>query len=113
MTDLAPRRLDPPTRLFVLPTSRPSPFPPRPYPQILREVGAPFEAVNVLEAEAIRSGMKEYSAWPTFPQARGPAGGPQRTEGRAGGPQHTEGPAASLLAGVRTSRLGAGAGDHQ
>ncbi|KIZ04775.1 Monothiol glutaredoxin-S7 [Monoraphidium neglectum] len=81
--------------------------------QILREVGAPFEAVNVLEAEAIRSGMKEYSAWPTFPQARGPAGGPQRTEGRAGGPQHTEGPAASLLAGVRTSRLGAGAGDHQ
>ncbi|KAI8469145.1 MAG: glutaredoxin subgroup II [Monoraphidium minutum] len=36
--------------------------------QILREVDANFEAVNVLEADAIRSGMKEYSAWPTFPQ---------------------------------------------
>lgn len=37
--------------------------------QILREVGvSDFEAVNVLEADAIRSGMKAYSAWPTFPQ---------------------------------------------
>lgn len=31
----------------------------------------PFETVNVLEADAIRSGMKEYSAWPTFPQVGG------------------------------------------
>lgn len=36
--------------------------------QILRELDAPFESVNVLEEEAIRSGMKEYSQWPTFPQ---------------------------------------------
>ncbi|GBF95025.1 hypothetical protein Rsub_07526 [Raphidocelis subcapitata] len=36
--------------------------------QILRELDAPFESVNVLEEDAVRSGMKEYSAWPTFPQ---------------------------------------------
>jgi glutaredoxin-related protein len=24
--------------------------------------------VNILEDDAIRQGMKEYSAWPTFPQ---------------------------------------------
>jgi glutaredoxin len=48
-------------------THKPTPFikPPK---QILREVNAPFEAVNVLEADALRSGMKAYSAWPTFPQ---------------------------------------------
>jgi hypothetical protein len=33
--------------------------------QILRSVGAPFESVNILENEALRSGMKEYSQWPT------------------------------------------------
>jgi glutaredoxin-related protein len=28
----------------------------------------PYETVNVLEDERIRTGMKEYSQWPTFPQ---------------------------------------------
>lgn len=36
--------------------------------QILRNVDAPFETVNILENEALRTGMKEYSQWPTFPQ---------------------------------------------
>jgi monothiol glutaredoxin len=36
--------------------------------QILRTMDAPFESVNILENEALRSGMKEYSQWPTFPQ---------------------------------------------
>jgi monothiol glutaredoxin len=36
--------------------------------QILNACEAPFVAVNVLEDDLIRSGMKEYSAWPTFPQ---------------------------------------------
>lgn len=36
--------------------------------QILNQFGAPYETVNVLEDEAIRQGMKEYSSWPTFPQ---------------------------------------------
>jgi monothiol glutaredoxin len=40
--------------------------------QILRSVDAPFESVNILENEALRSGMKEYSQWPTFPQVRRP-----------------------------------------
>ena len=29
---------------------------------------APYETVNILEDEALRSGMKEFSSWPTFPQ---------------------------------------------
>ena len=28
----------------------------------------PYETVNILEDELLRSGMKEYSQWPTFPQ---------------------------------------------
>ena len=36
--------------------------------QILRMMNVPFETVNVLEDELLRSGMKEYSQWPTFPQ---------------------------------------------
>ena len=28
----------------------------------------PFESVNILEDEMLRSGMKEFSQWPTFPQ---------------------------------------------
>lgn len=36
--------------------------------QILRSLDAPFETVNILDSEAIRSGMKQYSQWPTFPQ---------------------------------------------
>ena len=37
-------------------------------PQILTMLNAPFEAVNILEDELLRSGMKEFSQWPTFPQ---------------------------------------------
>eukprot|EP00878_Enallax_costatus_P004621 GHUV01004866.1.p1 GENE.GHUV01004866.1~~GHUV01004866.1.p1 ORF type:complete len:180 (+),score=33.71 GHUV01004866.1:151-690(+) len=36
--------------------------------QILRTLDAEFETVNILENEMLRSGMKEYSQWPTFPQ---------------------------------------------
>lgn len=33
--------------------------------QILRSLDAPFESVNILENDMLRSGMKEYSQWPT------------------------------------------------
>jgi monothiol glutaredoxin len=33
--------------------------------QILRSMNVPFEGVNILANEALRSGMKEYSMWPT------------------------------------------------
>jgi monothiol glutaredoxin len=41
--------------------------------QILRTLNVggaelPFHTVNILEREDLRSGMKEYSQWPTFPQ---------------------------------------------
>jgi monothiol glutaredoxin len=36
--------------------------------QIFKEIGAPFETVNILADAEIRNGMKEYSQWPTFPQ---------------------------------------------
>jgi monothiol glutaredoxin len=36
--------------------------------QILSSVGYPFEAVNVLEDNEIRNGIKAYSNWPTIPQ---------------------------------------------
>ncbi|KAJ8545002.1 hypothetical protein K7X08_017585 [Anisodus acutangulus] len=36
--------------------------------QILRSLNAPFETINILENEALRQGLKEYSSWPTFPQ---------------------------------------------
>jgi monothiol glutaredoxin len=41
--------------------------------QILRTLSVggaelPFHTVNILEREDLRSGMKEYSQWPTFPQ---------------------------------------------
>jgi monothiol glutaredoxin len=36
--------------------------------QILSTVGYPFEAVNVLEDNEIRNGIKAYSNWPTIPQ---------------------------------------------
>ncbi|CAG9462047.1 unnamed protein product [Pedinophyceae sp. YPF-701] len=36
--------------------------------QILNQYGVPYEDVNVLDSEEVRSGMKEYSMWPTFPQ---------------------------------------------
>ncbi|CAN4083633.1 unnamed protein product [Withania somnifera] len=36
--------------------------------QILKSLNAPFETINILENEALRQGLKEYSSWPTFPQ---------------------------------------------
>eukprot|EP00590_Aulacoseira_subarctica_P000821 CAMPEP_0172423344 /NCGR_PEP_ID=MMETSP1064-20121228/15422_1 /TAXON_ID=202472 /ORGANISM="Aulacoseira subarctica , Strain CCAP 1002/5" /LENGTH=169 /DNA_ID=CAMNT_0013164665 /DNA_START=41 /DNA_END=550 /DNA_ORIENTATION=- len=36
--------------------------------QILKENGADFASVNVLDYPAIREGVKSYSAWPTIPQ---------------------------------------------
>ena len=36
--------------------------------QILQTLNAPFVTVNILENDVLRNGMKEYSAWPTFPQ---------------------------------------------
>lgn len=36
--------------------------------QILSSLNAPFVTVNILEDEQLRSGVKEWSNWPTFPQ---------------------------------------------
>ncbi len=36
--------------------------------QILDYLGVPYKGVNVLENEAIRNGIKEFSNWPTIPQ---------------------------------------------
>lgn len=36
--------------------------------RILNAVGVDFSSVNVLEYQAIREGVKEYSQWPTLPQ---------------------------------------------
>ena len=35
---------------------------------ILKELNVPFDTKNVLTNPDLRSGMKEYSDWPTFPQ---------------------------------------------
>ena len=35
---------------------------------ILDRLGAPYESVDVLQDPEIRSGIKEYSEWPTIPQ---------------------------------------------
>lgn len=35
---------------------------------ILEEVGTDFHAINVLEDEEIRQGIKDYGNWPTIPQ---------------------------------------------
>ncbi len=35
---------------------------------ILNEINAEFNDFNVLEDDELRSGLKEYSQWPTFPQ---------------------------------------------
>lgn len=35
---------------------------------VLNQLGIEYSTVNILEDEEIRSGLKEYSAWPTFPQ---------------------------------------------
>ncbi len=36
--------------------------------QILSHIGVKFKAVNVLEDQEIREGIKAYSNWPTIPQ---------------------------------------------
>ncbi|RZI46425.1 Grx4 family monothiol glutaredoxin [Candidatus Finniella inopinata] len=36
--------------------------------QILKSMGIPFKAVNVLADPEIRQGIKDYSNWPTIPQ---------------------------------------------
>jgi monothiol glutaredoxin len=36
--------------------------------QILGHLGVPFKAVNVLEDQEIREGIKAFSNWPTIPQ---------------------------------------------
>ncbi len=35
---------------------------------ILKSYNIPFKAINVLEDEEIRQGIKEYANWPTIPQ---------------------------------------------
>jgi monothiol glutaredoxin len=35
---------------------------------IFKELGVPFECVNILADQDLRQGLKEYSSWPTFPQ---------------------------------------------
>jgi monothiol glutaredoxin len=35
---------------------------------ILDHLGVPFETVDVLQDQEIRTGIKEYSDWPTVPQ---------------------------------------------
>jgi len=34
----------------------------------MRHFGRPFKGINVLENDAIRSGVKTYANWPTIPQ---------------------------------------------
>ena len=36
--------------------------------QIMNSMAVPYETVDVLADDKVRSGMKEYSQWPTFPQ---------------------------------------------
>jgi len=36
--------------------------------QILNHLGVPYETMDVLQNDAIRQGIKEYSNWPTIPQ---------------------------------------------
>jgi glutaredoxin len=57
----------------MLPNAAPPPGPAAavlccPPLQILNSTGAEYVTVNVLEDELLRSGMKEFSQWPTFPQ---------------------------------------------
>jgi monothiol glutaredoxin len=35
---------------------------------ILREIGTQFHAVDVMQDQEIRQGIKEYGNWPTIPQ---------------------------------------------
>lgn len=36
--------------------------------QILQHLGVNFKDVNVLDSDAMRNGIKEYTNWPTIPQ---------------------------------------------
>ena len=36
--------------------------------QILTHLGVPFKAVNVLDSDEVRDGIKTYTNWPTIPQ---------------------------------------------
>jgi len=36
--------------------------------QILKYFQVKFEGINILEDDALRSGVKDYSQWPTIPQ---------------------------------------------
>ncbi|MDE2355225.1 MAG: Grx4 family monothiol glutaredoxin [Alphaproteobacteria bacterium] len=36
--------------------------------QILDQIGVDFAAVNILQSDALRQGIKAYSDWPTIPQ---------------------------------------------
>ena len=36
--------------------------------QVLNHMNIPFKAINVLEDDQIRQGIKDYSDWPTIPQ---------------------------------------------
>jgi monothiol glutaredoxin len=36
--------------------------------QVLSHLGVKFKAINVLEEDDLREGIKEYSNWPTIPQ---------------------------------------------
>ena len=35
---------------------------------LLRECGAEFKAVNILDDDALREGIKQFGSWPTIPQ---------------------------------------------
>lgn len=36
--------------------------------EAMTDIGKPFAYVNILEAPEIRSALKEYANWPTYPQ---------------------------------------------
>ena len=36
--------------------------------EVMKRMGADFEDVNILADPELRSGLKEYANWPTFPQ---------------------------------------------
>lgn len=35
---------------------------------MMNHIGAPYHAINILEDEDLRQGLKVYGDWPTFPQ---------------------------------------------
>ena len=36
--------------------------------EVLKRHGVPFETINVLQDQAVREGIKQFSSWPTIPQ---------------------------------------------